>query len=55
VLAVGAPSGEGSATVPLLADRVMRDGAPTAYVCRSFTCKLPVTDVIGLRDQLAEG
>ena len=52
VLAVGVPGGEGSATVPLLADRVMRDGVPTAYVCRRFTCNLPVTDVIALREQL---
>ena len=55
VLAVGAPDGEASATVPLLADRVMRDDLPTAYVCRRFTCKLPVTDVVALRDQLAQG
>jgi uncharacterized protein YyaL (SSP411 family) len=55
VLAVGAPGGDGSATVPLLADRVMRGGVPTAYVCRRFTCKLPVTDVPALREQLVEG
>jgi uncharacterized protein YyaL (SSP411 family) len=55
ILAVGAPGSEASAIVPLLADRVMRDGLPTAYVCRRFTCKLPVADVAALRDQLAEG
>jgi hypothetical protein len=55
VLAIGAPGGDASATVPLLADRVMRGGVPTAYVCRRFTCKLPVTDVPALREQLVEG
>jgi uncharacterized protein len=30
--------------VPLLADRPLRDGAPTAYVCRHFVCDAPTTD-----------
>ena len=29
--------------VPLLADRPLIDGAPTAYVCRGFVCDRPVT------------
>ncbi len=30
--------------IPLLANRPMVDGKPTAYVCRNFTCQQPVTD-----------
>jgi hypothetical protein len=52
VLAVTAdPAGS---AVPLLRDRSMVGGVPTAYVCRGFACRLPVTDVDALRAQLAE-
>ena len=30
--------------VPLLRDRLRIGGRPTAYVCRGFVCRLPVTD-----------
>jgi uncharacterized protein YyaL (SSP411 family) len=40
--------------VPLLAERARLGGRPTAYVCRSFACRLPVTDADALREQLAE-
>jgi len=50
VLAGGAPS-EGGA-VGLLADRDMRNGRATGYVCRQFTCDAPVTDPAELRTQL---
>jgi uncharacterized protein YyaL (SSP411 family) len=36
----------------LLADRPVRDGRATAYVCRGFVCNLPVTSVEELVDQL---
>ncbi len=39
--------------VPLLADRPMLGGAPTAYVCRGFVCDRPVTDPADLRVLLA--
>ncbi len=44
-------TGEGAATVPLLAGR---DGSGTtrAYVCRDFMCELPVSDPDALRRQL---
>jgi uncharacterized protein YyaL (SSP411 family) len=29
--------------IPLLAGRRTIDGRPTAYVCRNFTCRTPVT------------
>lgn len=32
-----------SAVIPLLSDRIQMRDAPTAYVCRHFACKLPVT------------
>ena len=44
----------GASAVPLLHDRTLLHGRPTAYVCRGFTCRLPVTDPDALRDQLAE-
>ena len=52
VLAVAAHP-EGSA-VPLLHDRAAVGGAATAYVCRGFTCRMPVTDAESLRAQLEE-
>ncbi|SDR94458.1 hypothetical protein SAMN04488543_0800 [Friedmanniella luteola] len=36
----------------LLADRQARDGRPTAYVCRHFVCRLPVTSPEELVAQL---
>ena len=42
----------GAAGVPLLAGRDAIDGKATAYVCRNYTCDLPVTDRDGLRRQL---
>jgi uncharacterized protein YyaL (SSP411 family) len=48
-VAVGPAAADGSAvtspTVPLLAERGLVDGAPTAYVCRGFVCDRPVTTV----------
>jgi len=38
--------------IPLMADRIAVDGRPTAYVCRAFACRLPVTDPAALRREL---
>ena len=38
---------------PLLEQRVMQDGRPTAYVCENYACQLPVTDAAALAQQLA--
>jgi uncharacterized protein len=55
VLAVGAPDDrEASREVPLLRNRPLVAGSPTAYVCRRFTCKLPVTDPADLARSLEE-
>jgi uncharacterized protein YyaL (SSP411 family) len=40
--------------IPLLEARTLLGGRPTAYVCRDFACRLPVTDPDALREQLAE-
>jgi uncharacterized protein len=44
----------GTSVVPLLAERIAVGGRPTAYVCRGFVCRLPVTDPEALRAQLQE-
>jgi uncharacterized protein YyaL (SSP411 family) len=49
VVAVGAPDSD---ELPLLAERSLVSGEPTAYVCRNFTCDAPTTDVDRLREAL---
>jgi uncharacterized protein len=41
--------------IPLLHDRVSRDGRATAYVCRAFACRTPTTEPADLASQLASG
>ena len=41
-------------SAPLLAGRARTDGRVTAYVCEHFACKLPVTGVDELAEQLSE-
>jgi len=44
VLAIGEPDGSQlERGIPLLAGRGLVGGQPAAYVCRGFSCKLPVT------------
>ena len=50
-----APPGNGGSypiDLPLLRDRGMVNGKPTAYVCQNYACQLPVTDSAGLAAQL---
>jgi uncharacterized protein len=39
--------------VPLLAGRSLVGGAPAAYICRGFSCRLPVTNPADLREELS--
>jgi uncharacterized protein len=49
---LGARPGTGAERTPLLADRGLVDGRPTAYVCSGFACERPVTDDRALAAQL---
>jgi uncharacterized protein len=51
VIATGPPDG-GDQPIPLLAGRSLVDGAPAAYVCRDFACRVPVTTPENLRAEL---
>jgi uncharacterized protein len=51
-VAVTAAPGAGATLTPLLADRSLLDGTPTAYVCEHFACRHPVTTPDDLRAQL---
>lgn len=46
--------GNGSASIPLLENRARRDGQATAYVCRRFVCRQPVTSPEALAEQLGD-
>ncbi len=43
ITALARQSVEGEANIPLLSYRTMRNDQPTVYVCRNFTCQMPVT------------
>ena len=51
-LALAGGTRERAKSIALLADREMRGGAATAYVCRQFACDAPVTDASSLGEQL---
>jgi uncharacterized protein YyaL (SSP411 family) len=52
----GDPAGDGSAGdgggIPLLTGRKLVKDSPAAYVCRDFTCLVPVTESAALREAL---
>ena len=49
---LGAAEASFAATLPLLEQRGLVEGQPTAYVCRHYVCQLPVTDPEALTRQL---
>ena len=49
---LSAAPGTGAALSPLLAERPLVDGRPTAYVCEHFACRAPVTTPEALAAQL---
>ncbi|MFE6038209.1 thioredoxin domain-containing protein [Streptomyces sp. NPDC056452] len=51
VVAAGEPADAGT-EFPLLVDRPLVGGAPTAYVCRHFVCDAPTTDAAELAGKL---
>jgi len=54
VVALTAPGDKTApSTIPLLAERLQREGRATAYVCRGFVCQTPVTDPASLAAQLS--
>ncbi|MCX4971782.1 thioredoxin domain-containing protein [Streptomyces sp. NBC_00620] len=52
VVAVGAADSD---ELPLLVDRPLVGGEPSAYVCRNFTCDTPTSDVRRLREAVGGG
>ncbi|MCD0447879.1 thioredoxin domain-containing protein [Actinocorallia sp. API 0066] len=53
VVTVGEPGAPLDGPVPLLGGRDLVDGAPAAYVCRDFACRMPVTTPSALAKELA--
>jgi uncharacterized protein YyaL (SSP411 family) len=53
-LVVAVAADPSASAVPLLAGRVAIGDRPTAYVCRGFTCRLPVTEPAALAAELRE-
>ncbi|HEV3134847.1 MAG TPA: thioredoxin domain-containing protein [Acidimicrobiia bacterium] len=49
---VSAAPGAGAHVTPLLEDRALVDGKPSAYVCEHFACRRPVTSPEDLRAEL---
>jgi uncharacterized protein YyaL (SSP411 family) len=55
VVVVGNLEGTATPDSPLFSGRTLVDGRPAAYVCRGYTCHLPVTEPAEVARQLAAG
>jgi len=53
VVVLAENAGENAEFIPLLKERKLIDGKPTAYVCENFACQKPVTTAEELREQLS--
>jgi uncharacterized protein len=51
-IVVPAENAENADFIPLLRERKMLEGKPTAFVCENFVCQKPVTNADDLRKQL---
>ncbi|MBZ0286032.1 MAG: thioredoxin domain-containing protein, partial [Anaerolineae bacterium] len=54
ITALAAQNVEADHLIPLLSYRTMRNGQPTVYICRNFTCQMPVVttdEVLRLLDK----
>ncbi|HUQ78610.1 MAG TPA: thioredoxin domain-containing protein [Patescibacteria group bacterium] len=51
-LVIAVSADPAASVIALLANRIAIDGHPTAYVCREFTCRLPVTEPAALAEEL---
>ncbi len=54
LVVVSVPTASVADGLPILADRPMIDGKPTAYLCEDYACKQPTTDPQELARQLAD-
>jgi hypothetical protein len=54
LVALASADVDSEAAVPLLSYRTMKGGAPTVYVCRHFTCQMPVTTAEAMRGLLGQ-
>jgi uncharacterized protein YyaL (SSP411 family) len=53
VVPVGAPQRTLAARIPLVADKIVTNGKPTAYVCEERVCELPTADPAVFARQIA--
>jgi hypothetical protein len=54
-LVIGSLEGDSSEPIPILDGRKLLEGRPTAYVCRGYACRLPVTEPDDVRREIAAG